>query len=398
MVRETYGIQTINHEQLKKIIKRAYAMKKPLFIWGTIGIGKSWTTRDAAREIAEELQLGYVETKQPNKYPDKFCLVDFRLAQRDPSDLLGLPETYAVIIDRDTKTRKEIPVKALNVFLQNNNNTEVLAYITKWNFPSWLPLSGHGIIFLDELNLAPQLVQGSAYEMIYDRRLGDWICPDGWIVIGAGNRGIEDRVSVFEMGGALDNRFCHCQLRVPSVEEWTEWAIKNYIDHRIIAYLNAKQSALFTFSSKSKEKAFATPRTWHYTSDMIRGIDNLEDIQLYASTTVGTYVAAEFINFLRLQDKIPPIIEYIKNPDKTPIPESNDLLYSLCASLAEYFRTHKDKKTLTSIVKVSKRLTTEFMVFLLKLCKTIHEEYFKDTMPELKEAKSVLYEIGKYLL
>lgn len=121
------------------------------------------------------------------------------------------------------------------------------------------PRKGNGIIFFDELNLAPPLVQASAYQLILDRRLGTYTVPNGFLLIAAGNR-LEDRASVFEMSAPLKNRFGHCQLREPSVEGWTRWAVDHDIDMRIIGFLNFRRTALYTFDPKLKENAFATPR------------------------------------------------------------------------------------------------------------------------------------------
>lgn len=48
------------------------------------------------------------------------------------------------------------------------------------------------------MNLAPPLVQASAYQFILDRCLGEYMVPDGYSVIGAGNR-LEDRAIIREL-------------------------------------------------------------------------------------------------------------------------------------------------------------------------------------------------------
>jgi len=190
-------------------------------------------------------------------------------------------------------------------------------------------------------------------------------------MIAAGNR-LEDRANVFAMAAPLKNRFGHCQLEIPTVEEWTDWAVKHGIDIRIIGYLNWKRASLFTFDPKLKENAFATPRSWEACSDLIKDIpsSDLTRLQLLAATQVGVGVAGELATFIRIKDKLKPMKYYLDNPEKCELPNPTtelDVLWALVTSIAEYYRDHKDMKTLGKILKLLKRLTEEFAVFTLKL-------------------------------
>src|SRR3990167_5748319 len=126
------NMKAVTHKQLREHIQMAYAKRIPLFVWGTFGIGKSQTIA----WVAKELNLQFT---------------DVRISQLDPSDLRGLPIT---------------------------SNGE-----TRWLPPNWLPRdkNSKGILCFDELNLAPPSIQASAYQLILDRRLGDYILPDGWV-------------------------------------------------------------------------------------------------------------------------------------------------------------------------------------------------------------------------
>jgi MoxR-like ATPase len=42
---------------------------------------------------------------------------------------------------------------------------------SKWATPDFLPQGGSGILFLDELNAAPAMVQASCYQLVLDRQL-----------------------------------------------------------------------------------------------------------------------------------------------------------------------------------------------------------------------------------
>ncbi len=41
--------------------------------------------------------------------------------------------------------------------------------------------------FLDELTSAPQMTQAGCYQLVLDRKLGEYVLPEGWVVIAAGN-------------------------------------------------------------------------------------------------------------------------------------------------------------------------------------------------------------------
>jgi len=364
----------VTHDQLKEVIKKYYRAKRALFIWGTMGIGKSFVVRDAARELAAELKL---ETDEENLLhgslehlndPKYFLVLDTRLSQCDPSDLRGIPWV-----------EKE---KAA----------------TQWLPPSTFPREGYGIILFDELNLAPPLVQASAYQFILDRSLGEYQVPKGYSVVAAGNR-LEDRANVFEMAAPLSNRMGHVQLDPPSVEAWTTWAAKNNIDSRVIGYLNFKQGSLFAFDSKLKEKAFGTPRSWHFVSDLIKDIpsSNLSDLKLFAGSLIGEGEATSFIGFLKLKDKLRPIKEYFEKADSITLPTQTDLQWALVTSVVEYYKAHNNDKTLKQLIKLLKRFSEEYAVFTLKLCYAMDPSIQRKVL-KIPEATALAQKLWKFIM
>jgi len=49
-----------------------------------------------------------------------------------------------------------------------------------------LPTDGKGILFFDELTSAPPLQQATAYQVTLDRRIGEYVVPDGFYIMAAG--------------------------------------------------------------------------------------------------------------------------------------------------------------------------------------------------------------------
>jgi len=351
----------ITHTQLNEQIKISYDTKTPIFIWGATGIGKSETIKTTAKQIAKEEKLDFIED---TTNPKAFGFLDIRISQLEPSDLRGLP-----VQDLQSGT-------------------------TKWLIPSWLPQDqdSKGLIFFDELNLSPPSIQAVAYQLILDRRIGDYILPKGWVIVSAGNR-IEDKCSVFEMSSALCNRFLHATLTNPSVENWTKWAVENDIDGRIISFLNWKPSSFNRSDERSKDKAFPTPRSWAFCSKLIDGRTDNSILNRLTASAVGEGTALEFVAFMKLQTKI-DIENILKNPSQVKKIEEIDLKYVLIGTLSERYR--KDKKLLPKILPVCDFLEPEFAVLLLRFLKAYHPEHFKKEM--LGNSDAILKKYKEILL
>ena len=65
--------RTVSPSMAKRAIRRAFNQKRPLFLWGPPGIGKS----DIVAQVTNEL---------PNSH-----LIDIRLSLWEPTDLKGIP-------------------------------------------------------------------------------------------------------------------------------------------------------------------------------------------------------------------------------------------------------------------------------------------------------------------
>jgi len=321
---------------LSKLLHRYIKLQRPFFIHGALGIGKSDSVRFAVKQLAKEEGKEYQEGVLDK---EKFCLIDVRISQLDPSDLRGIP------------------------FPEGKK--------TKWLIPSWLPEDGEGVLFFDELNLAPPSIQASCYQLILDRRLGDYVLPSGWTIIAAGNRAI-DKANVFPMSAPLKNRFSHATLMVPSQEDWCDWALANGVKADIVAFLQFKPSMLFKFDSSSKDDAFPTPRTWALASHMTQDCESVEEESLIVATCVGEGVSHEYQGFINLKRKV-KIDELLKNPKKVKELNTVGLKYSAISGLAEKYRGENKpdprKKMLEKVLGVVDYMEPEFGMFCLRLMK-----------------------------
>ena len=281
------------------------------FITGAPGIGKS----DIIRSVA----------KQTNR-----DVIDIRASLLDPVDLRGLPS--------------------------------VGDGITQWNKPDFLPTEGEGLLFLDEINVAPKLVQGALYQLVLDRQLGDYKVPDGWAVVAAGNRK-EDRAIVQDAGTALGTRFIHLELE-PNLDDFTEYAVQDDsgIATEVLAFIRFRPELLHKFSAD--EKTHPTPRTWSFVSRIFdTNPDRALRLPLY-SGCVGEAAAVEFVGFLDIMERIPSIDEVLMDPDGAEVPEAQDVavLYALTAALAK----KATKENVAKVFQYLKRLPEEFGGFCAK--------------------------------
>jgi hypothetical protein len=303
------------------------------------------TIYTASQEIASDLKLKFTDDLR-GMNDDTFGFIDIRATLLDSADVKGIPYPLEV----------------------NGHKT------TTWLLPDFLPRDekSKGIIFFDEINLSPPSIQAQLYQLINDRRIGNYYLPDGWFVIACGNR-VTDRSNVFEMSSALSNRFCHFELSIPSISDWTNWATKHDIDSRVIAFNHYKEgSFLFKFDQTIKSKAFGTPRSWYFVSTLISGFHpktekEWDKLTALVSSAVGRGTGMEFTAFCKLNQKI-DIDSILANPERIREIVEIDQLYSLISSLAERYK--KEPKTLNSMLLIVKNMdTAELAVLLLHMVK-----------------------------
>ncbi len=202
-------------------------------------------------------------------------LIDLRLSLLNPVDLRGLP-----VVNKEDRR-------------------------ADWYHPSFLP-NGHnkkkGILFLDEINLAPLSVQAAAYQLILDKQIGDYRFPKDWMMIAAGNR-TEDRANVYKISAPLANRFAHFTI-VPDFSTWREWAVGK-VRSEIIDFLIVRPALLFQMPREG-DQAFPTPRSWTFLSSLLTAYRLDEgmssDIQHVVMGTIGASVGEEFLTHLETYD------------------------------------------------------------------------------------------------
>ncbi|MEK7990276.1 MAG: AAA family ATPase [Thiotrichaceae bacterium] len=256
----------------------------PVMLWGAPGIGKS--------QIVAQIALKH-----------QVPVIDIRLSQMEPSDLRGIPFRVDETVE--------------------------------WAIPALLPNKAKhgatGILFLDEITSAPPSVSAAAYQLILDRRLGEYQVPNGWAIFAAGNRQ-GDRGVTYAMPAPLANRFSHFEVSV-YLDDWVAWAYQNQIDERIIGFLRFRPELLFDFDPAHNPVAFPSPRSWEFTHRALQKFIDYPDLLLDSlQACVGDAAGIELHTFIMNLENMPDLDAIIQGQVVEP-PHDTDLQYAVAAAL-----------------------------------------------------------------
>lgn len=246
---------------------------------GIHGVGKS----TVVREYCEENTMGFI---------------DLRLGQMEVGDLLGLPE-----ITTDKNGDK----------------------ITVFARPKWFPTEGEGILFLDEWNRSKRDVTQAIFQLILDRKIHDYVLPEGWFVVTAQNPQTDDYTTLDVSDAALMDRFCHIKIS-SSYQDFVAYGTAKGFNASTLKFINAHPGML-RGETKDFDLNFVKPsdRSWERAGRLITMFDNgeLEEtllndlligiVGLEASTALMAYkkteekpIAGELVlkNYKKVRDAI----------------------------------------------------------------------------------------------
>ena len=308
---------TLRPSELAATLKVLVEARQPVMVWGVPGIGKS----EVAQQVAAESGRAY-------------C--DVRALLLDPVDLRGIPWR-----DGDNRTRWAPPD-----FLPPTDSTDLY------------------LVNLEELPSGVPMVQAALFQLVRDRKCGEYELPEGASIMACGNRE-GDRGVTHRMPTPLASRFVHLEIKVdPS--DWCEWGAANGIAPETLFFIQLRPELLHQFDAQSREAAFACPRTWEFVSNVVnqRGsLDPAAERALFRGA-VGEAAAVEFSAFLKVWRELPHPRTVIDDPDNALVPENASALIALCGSLYRM----ADDVNLGSIVSYAMRLRREVGEFLVGSC------------------------------
>lgn len=282
----------------------------PTMLWGAPGVGKS----DGVRQTAATLYGG--------------SMIDFRASTRDPVAIMGLPA-----LEGET---------------------------TKWKVPDEFPRvdrdGPEGILFLDEINAASPSMQAAMFGLVLDRRVGDYVLPDGWRIVAAGNRQ-SDRAAAQRMPSALANRFAHIDVE-PNVDAFCTWALKNLNSPEVYAFIRFRDELLHKMPEGDADpRTFPTPRAWASVARVANS--PMDVLGRRVTALVGEAAAAEFVSFIDIYRSLPSIDSVIANPTGSPVPSDKPAaMFALAGGLARKV----DSSNFANAMVYAKRLGREFEI------------------------------------
>jgi hypothetical protein len=292
---------TVTTVQARKAIMTAFKAKRPVFLWGPPGIGKSEVVADIATELG-----GYV--------------IDLRMAQMEPTDIRGIPYFNKDNGKMDWAPPVDLPDE---------------------EFASQYPIV---VLFLDEMNSAPPAVQAAGYQLILNRRVGKYYLPDNVVIVAAGNRE-SDKGVTYRMPMPLANRFIHIEMRA-DFASWQVWAVNAGIHTDVVGYLSFAKQDLYDFDSKSASRAFATPRSWTFVSELLEDEDNVDSDTLFnlISGAVGEGLAVKFMAHRKVSSKMPNPSDILSGKVKDLNVKEISAMYSLTTSMCYELRDAVENK------------------------------------------------------
>jgi hypothetical protein len=353
--------RTVTSVQARKAITKCFNVKRPIFLWGPPGIGKS----DVVAEIARDMGA---------------LLIDLRLGQMDPTDIRGIPFYNKELGKMDWAPPIDLP---------DEETASQYPYV---------------VLFMDEMNSAPPAVQSAAYQLVLNRRVGKYRLPDNVVMVAAGNRE-SDKGVTYRMPTPLSNRFVHSEMKV-DFPSWQEWAIKNQIHKDVVGFLTFAKQDLYDFDSKSSSRAFATPRSWTFVSELLAD----EDLDVATTTdliagTVGEGLAVKFMAHRKIASKLPKPEDILSGKatelETKEVSAMYSLVISLCYELKGAIERKVDNKEFHAMADnffayMMKNFETELTVMGARIALTTYNLPFQPT--KLKNFDEFHNRYGKYIL
>lgn len=233
-------------------------------------------------------------------------------------------------IDRERGVYRELPNDRLGVDNFNHRGA-----------PNARPVLG----MFDEIAKIPQYVKNMIAPILYERRVGTLLMPEGSVWFAATNLSAENLGD--SLAAHLRNRLIVVKMRKPTADEWiNNFAIPNRLHPALIAccqensqvfdsFVDYRAGGKFAGKDLSKDNpfiynpdemqdAYASPRSLHAASDLLYATDGLDSTMrdLALEGTVGKPFASVLASFIRFGQQVTPIAEIKADPENARVPSN----------------------------------------------------------------------------
>lgn len=332
-------------EALAMMQSEIQAGNTPLLIGGT-GIGKSAIVEEVRDILANGRKIA---VDKVNPTAKEFGWIDFRSSLYESYDLSGIP-----YVEEGRQKR---------AFLGN------------------LPVSGEGMIFLDEFGQAHHSMQTVLSQLMYEKRIGEYELPTpengkgNWVIACASNKA-SDRAGSNKLPS-------HCYSRTGVIEfvhdsnDWFAWAVKNDINPEVLGFLTYQPNWLNVFDPKVISPQ-PCPRQWTNLSKVLNTAPDRYLMQKFADIHVGETASIEFASFLALKDEVPNLIEICEGkindlPEqkgKTSQKKLSGIFFATVVALITVIKEAKESLVTdyfeNALAYVQKIPTPEYAVFFVR--------------------------------
>lgn len=354
-------IDRISPLMIRPLVKQHYAVGEPLNFTAAPSTVKSVGCYDAAVEIASEQQREFMDWNKSS------------LSQKQ--DAVDNPKKYFVFAD---VRASETDIGELR--LQNiQNGKDYIEFQYNILFKVLSQPGAKGILFFDEMNLAPNMVKAQFYKIINDKAVGDIPISEGVLCVSAGNEAEHAR-GVTEDPVPLVLRRANYFVRPLNAEEYIDFAQRNGYNKHIVGYLAFQPQDVHNIQYDLAEGVGQPcPRTWSklnniQSAEVERDIDLLQTI---ATGFVGQGVARKYIAYVKSAKKV-NLDEVIKNPRKIVEYERGDLslTYAVLTGLVERYSKNK-KDMLKPVLEIANEMErTELGTFFVRSIKNTDRSAF----------------------
>ena len=245
--------------------------RRPIFLMGAPGIGKTAIISQAAREC----RIGFLS---------------YTMTHHTRQSAIGLPlirehsfrgETYSMT----EYTMSEI-IGGVYDRIEQTGQEE-------------------GILFLDEINCVSETLLPTMLQFLQFKMFGTHVLPDGWIIAAAGNPPKYNR-SAREFDVVTLDRVKYMELEA-DLDTWLSYAAGRSVHDSILSYLRLNREDFTTFSRSEYGREFVTPRSWEDLSQALKTYEALElpvEDSFFSQYLQSRTVSESFASYYRLCRKL----------------------------------------------------------------------------------------------